>query len=262
MLIKNLSIIILNDRQDHIFHQALLSAAVAAKIIVFDQETDNDWPNLEKKLKKINPQLNFRLILRKKIIEDFADLRNKAIKKVNTPWLMFLDSDEILSSKNLNTLAQLLKNNQVDGYLIRRVDYFHQKQLHFGETGRAYHLRLARTNKIKYLRPIHEIATVTGQVEKSNLIIKHFPHQNISEFFNAINQYAQIEAIFRFTHNISRSKIKLILETILYPESKFLLNYCLKLGFLDGFAGLTYATLMSLHSLLVRIYLYEKYFLN
>lgn len=262
MLNKNLSIIILNDRQDHIFHQALLSAAVAAEIIVFDQESNNDWPNLEKKLKKINPQLNFRLISRKKSIVDFADLRNQAIKKVNTPWLMFLDSDEILSSNNLDTLAQLLQNHQVDGYQMQRIDYFHQQQLRFGETGWAYHLRLARTNKIKYRRPVHEIPLVMGRVEQSNLVIKHFPHQNINEFINTINQYAQIEANFRFTDKISRSKIKIIFEAIFYPVGKFFFNYCLKLGFLDGFAGLTYATIMSLHSLLVRIYLYEKYTLN
>jgi hypothetical protein len=41
-----------------------------------------------------------------------------------------------------------------------------------------------------------------------------------------------------------------------------MLNYWLKLGFLDGFAGLSYALMMSFHSLLVRIYLYEKYFLH
>lgn len=262
MLIKNLSIIILNDRQDQLFKQALMSVAFAEQIIVLDQESANDWPALEKKLKKLNPQLNFRVIFRKNPITDFADLRNKMIKKVNTPWLMFLDSDEILSKENLKQLPQLLNNDRVDAYLVKRIDYFHQQQLNFGETGSYHSPRLARVNSIKYYRQVHEVGQITGQVKKSNLIINHFSHQNLANFLLSVNQYAQLEADYRLAKNIPYTKTKIILQGIFYPMGKFLLNYWLKLGFLDGFAGLCYAWMMSIHSLLVRIYLYEKYFLN
>lgn len=262
MLIKNLSIIILNDRQDQLFEQVLMSAAFAEQIIVLDQESANDWQALEKKLKKLNPQLNFRLILRKNPITDFADLRNKMIKKVNTPWIMFLDSDEILSKENLKQLAELLNDDRVDAYLVKRIDYFHQRKLKFGETGNYYSPRLARVNAIKYYRQVHEVAQITGQVKKSNLFINHFPHQNLASFLMSVNQYAQLEANYRFAENVPYPKTKIIFQAIFYPTGKFLLNYWLKLGFLDGFAGLCYACLMSMHSLLVRIYLYEKYFLN
>ncbi len=262
MLIKNLSIIVLNDRQDQLFQQSLMSVAFAEQIIVVDQESANDWPALEKKLKKLNPELKFRLIFRKNPITDFADLRNKMIKKVNTPWLVFLDSDEILSQENLEQLPQLLNNDQVDAYLIKRVDYFHQRQLNFGETANYYSPRLARVNSIKYDRQVHEVAHITGQIKKSNLIIKHFSHQNLANFLLSVNQYAQLEADYRLAMQIPYTKSKIILQGIFYPTGKFLFNYWLKLGFLDGFAGLCYAWMMSIHSLLVRIYLYEKYFLN
>jgi len=36
MLVKNLTIVIINDRRDQLFEQALLSAAIAEEIIVFD----------------------------------------------------------------------------------------------------------------------------------------------------------------------------------------------------------------------------------
>ena len=262
MRIKNLSIIVLNDRQDQLFEQALMSVAFAEQIIVVDQGSANDWQALEKKLRKLNPQLNFRLIFRKNPITDFAALRNKMIKKVSTPWLMFLDSDEILSQENLKQLAELLNDELVDAYLLKRIDYFHQRKLKFGETGNYYSPRLARVNAIKYDRQVHEVAQITGQVKKSNLIIKHFSHQNLANFLLSVDQYAQLEANYRFAQNIPYTKTKIILQAIFYPMGKFLLNYWLKLGFLDGFAGLCYAWLMSIHSLLVRIYLYEKYFLN
>jgi len=262
MIVKDLTIIFINDRCDQLFSRALLSATIAQEIIVFDQQTDNDWPNLEKQLKKINPQLNFRLILRNKPIINFASVRNKVIKMVNTPWLMFLDSDEILSETNLKSLPNLLAEKKVSAYRLQRVDYFHDHELRFGETGNYQPVRLFRSNAINYQRPVHELPIIDGEVANSELIIKHYPHQNLTEFFKSITTYAQLETNYRFAQKIKVSKTRIIAQSLTLPLGKFIFNYYLKLGLLDGFAGLCYAILMSFHSLFVRIYLYEKYFLN
>lgn len=262
MLVKNLTIVIINDRQDQLFERALLSAAIAEEIIVYDQASHNDWSALEEKLKKINPQLNFRLIIRKNPIVDFASLRNKAIAKVHTPWLIFLDSDEILSQKNLHKLPALLKNEKISAYRLKRVDFFHEKKLRFGETGNCSIIRLAKTNTIRYQRAVHEIPVIAGRVANSYLEIEHYPHDNLDDFLKTINHYAKLEASYRFSEKYYYPQLKIIVELLIYPIAKFLINYFFKLGFADGFAGLAYAVLMSSHSLLVRIYLYEKYFLN
>jgi hypothetical protein len=47
------------------------------------------------------------LIVRKNPILDFASLRNKAIAKVHTPWLMFLDSDENSKPAKFKTITHL-----------------------------------------------------------------------------------------------------------------------------------------------------------
>ncbi len=262
MLIKGLSIIILNDRHDHIFHQALLSAAIAQELIVFEQDTNNDWLELEKELKKINPQVRLRLIFRKYPIKDFAELRNKAIKMVKTPWLMFLDSDEILSSNNLEKLNKLLESKKNVAYKVKRLDFFHDQKVRFGEAGNYHLIRLARSNKIKYQRSVHEIPLINGRVGHSSLLIKHLAHENLADFLKTVGYYAQLEASYRFSKKQKQSKLGIYLQLFFYPPGKFMLNYMFKLGFLDGFAGFSYAVLMSFHSLLVRIFLYEKYFLN
>jgi hypothetical protein len=262
MLIKNLSIIILNDRHDRMFEQALLSAACAQEVIVIDQETNNHWPHLEKKLKKLNPDIHCRLIIRKNPVKNFANVRNQAIKAVHTTWLMFLDSDEILSKKDWYKINHLINSDQIDAYRLKRVDYFHGQKMRFGETGNYFVVRLAKTNMIQYQRQVHEVPQITGRVGQSSLVIKHFPHQHLSGFLKTINNYAQLEVNYRFTKNIPYTKVKIYFELLIYPSGKFLLNYLFKLGLLDGFAGLSYAVMMSLHSLLVRVYLYEKYFLN
>jgi len=42
------------------------------------------------------------------------------------------------------------------------------------------------------------------------------------------------------------------------PKAKFIQNYFLKLGFLDGYLGLFQAYLMSVQSLTVRVFQWQK----
>jgi hypothetical protein len=46
-------------------------------------------------------------------------------------------------------------------------------------------------------------------------------------------------------------------ELLFLPLGKFLYNYVGLLGFLDGWRGLCYALVMSMHSLGIRLRLYE-----
>jgi hypothetical protein len=48
-----------------------------------------------------------------------------------------------------------------------------------------------------------------------------------------------------------------VVEVIAYPLGKFFYTYVLLLGFLDGAAGFTYSFMMSFHSFLVRVKLYQ-----
>jgi hypothetical protein len=113
-----------------------------------------------------------------------------------------------------------------------------------------------RKRASQFVRPVHEIAQIEGKLHLSKITILHFAHQNINEFFQAIAGYAQIEAEHR---QESRLPVWLLgLKTIIYPLAKFCQNYFFKLGLLDGWRGLVYASLMSLHSLSVRVFSYEN----
>lgn len=76
----------------------------------------------------------------------------------------------------------------------------------------------------------------------------HFPHKTIDEFLSEINFYTSLRAKELYEKGI-RGTVRNI---ILYPKGKFLKNYFLKLGFLDGIEGFILAIFMSLHSFLVR----------
>ncbi len=194
-------------------------------------------------------------------IKDFSKVRNKAIKQATQPWILFLDSDEKLSPELVNWL-QLVDwdNEKTNGYYIKRIDFFHNKPLQYGEVRNVYKLRLAKKDKYHFERPIHEVGRVEGKIQYTNESIYHYSHNSIESFYKKIVKYASIDATNRVKEgqqfNSPRQQAG-SLVMITYPIGKFIVNYFFKLGFLDGYRGLIYAILMSMHSLIVRVKMYE-----
>ena len=137
---------------------------------------------------------------------------------------------------------------------MRRIDIFLEKELHWGEVGNVQLLRMMKKNSAHFERAVHEVAKVNGNVINSKIVLRHYAHQSISEFLQKIIFYIQIESELR-----GKNKQRFHLwELLFYPPAKFFINYVLKLGFLDGWRGLVYETMMSIHSAGVRAMLYEK----
>ncbi len=237
------------EKQSHLFAQTIL----------IDNTRHHEFTKTSKKNKKIVNK-NIKLIHQPTKITSFANIRNKAIEIATQKWILFLDSDEILSPDLMKTIHFFFskkKENLPSAFAIKRIDFFKNKPLRYGEVGNVYKIRLACKNSIHFSRPIHEIAHVQGKVKKMKQPIWHYPHQSVTSFFEKICQYAQLDAEWKHANNISFSYISLVLKPIL----KFVWNYFGKAGFLDGYRGLIYASMMSIHSLIVRVRLYElQYF--
>lgn len=223
----DLSIIILFKEKNSSFYRTLASAQFATEII---------------------------LVQNSEII-DFAQVRNQALKKASHEWVFFLDSDEIITHHSIPEIKQIVAHNTADGILVNRQDIFYRHLIKHGETGNTRLLRMGKKNMMHWVRPVHEVAKIDGRINKSNIKLVHCAHQSISEFISAISHYAQLEAQHRF----SKRQPSYLIEMITFPIGKFIHNFFLKKGFLDGWAGFGYAMVMSLHSFWVRVYLSEMY---
>jgi glycosyltransferase involved in cell wall biosynthesis len=245
-----LSVIILTHRNDNRFLKALNSAQPATEVLVLDYQSDNDW-------KKLKNKYHFELIKRTGPIENFSKERNLALKEARNKWIFFLDSDEEIDKNSWPIIQNLITDEtEMDGFFINRTDVFYGKPLKFGETGSSKFLRLIKKDKAKYLRPVHETAYVDGETDYTKININHYSHENIYEFLKDITHYSFLEA--EYQNDYLLPSIKLGAKTIIYPKAKFIVNYVFRLGFLDGWRGLVYATMMSLHSMMVRIFSYEN----
>ncbi|MBU0579071.1 glycosyltransferase family 2 protein [Patescibacteria group bacterium] len=205
------------------------------------------------KAKKSAQFANEVLVIKKKSIADFALTRNQALKMAKHEWVLFLDSDEVISPTSVNEIKKIIAENKLDGVYINRQDIFYDKPLKFGESGAIKLLRMGKKSKITWHRPIHEVAKISGVVGKSNIKILHYAHLSLKEFCDSITNYAEREANFRYQQDQSFY----LLQLVFYPWGKFIFNYIIRLGFLDGWRGLCYAIIMSLHSLAVRVFQYE-----
>ncbi|MPM33061.1 hypothetical protein SDC9_79628 [bioreactor metagenome] len=257
---KNLSVLILTHRADPLFTQVLQSAHFAEFLLIADYQSGNDWKKLRQELGR-NTR-NLRVFPQaKKQIQDFAAARNELIQKAESDWIFFLDSDEVLPPEAEEILNLCKEKNNYCLYKVSRHDVFHGKTLHFGESWHDQPIRFARKDSLRFTGAVHEIAKVQKNQKIGHLdfSLQHFSHKNLTEFFAAIDQYCQIESQTRYQK--APTKQQILKELFLLPPLKFILNYFFRLGFCDGFAGFAYAIMMSLHSLLLRIYLYEKYFI-
>lgn len=208
-------------------------------IIVVDGQTRPKFNN-----KKIN-------VFSRVLASDFAAQRNFGMKKANGDWVLFVDDDEIISNKLANEILNI--NSNVNGYFIRRLDYMWGKPLLHGETGNIKLLRMAKKNAGQWAQSVHEVWNINGETGELENPILHYPHPTVADFLDNINTYSTLYATYLFDRGVKEPWWRIVCN----PVGKFLQNYILRLGFLDGTAGVIVAIMMSFHSFLTRSKLWK-----
>jgi (heptosyl)LPS beta-1,4-glucosyltransferase len=185
----------------------------------------------------------------------FADARNAALQHAKQPWILFLDDDEFASAPLKNTIQKLIQTPDCDVYAVRRRDIFMGKLLHFGECGQISLTRLMKKGSAQWVRPVHEtLQTHTNRnIGHISEPIIHTPHHTLSLFLQKINAYTAADAKYR----AQQGKQFSLFELFFFPVGKWIQSYILKGGIFDGYAGFIHASMMSIHSLSVRVKMYK-----
>ena len=98
-------------------------------------------------------------------------------------------------------------------------------------------MRLARRKAGTWQRKVHEKWVINGQIGELSEPLHHFPHPDIKEFIEKINWYTELET----TEYANESTMMSVLKLFLFPPAKFIVNYLIRLGLLDGFPGFVLA---------------------
>ena len=243
-----ISVIILTKNEEQNIGRCIESLKWCDEIIVIN---DNSTDGTIEAINKLN---NKKIrVIQHSLNNDFSQARNFGLEKAKNDWVLFIDSDERVSEALEFEISSILSNwankanNEYSGFYIKRFDSIWNKELKHGESGIKI-LRLAKKNAGRWIGRVHEKWQIKGKLDTLKNPLIHYPHQTITEFLEEINFYTNVRAEELYSKN-TKTYWWLV---FLYPVSKFIFNYFIKKGFLDGVNGLVFAIMMSFHSFLVR----------
>lgn len=236
--------VILTHNDEDIIEQCLRALTWCDEVVVVDDESVDGTVEVAKKLGA--------KVFTRKLDGDFAEQRNFGLSKAGGEWVMFVDSDEVVTNELAAEIRQKIHDENV-GYCVKRKDFFLGRWLLHGETMNVKLLRLAKKGAGKWKRPVHEVLDIKGKMGELEHPLLHSPHPNVAQFLEEINRYSTLNAKYLYSQGIRISWWQIIV----YPKAKFFVNYFWRLGFLDGVAGLVVAMMMSFHSFLTRAKLYK-----
>lgn len=219
----------------------------ADEVLVIDDYSDDRTVEVINRLK--NPKVKVFVHALK---NNFSAQRNFALQESQSDWVFFVDIDEIVTQELKQEVKRAIMDEKANGYYVKREDFLWGKKVKYGEVGNMKLLRLGRIGEGKWVGAVHEEWSIKGTVKSLNATLIHKPHESVHEFVREINYYSTIRASELKSKNI-RSNLFFI---IIYPLTKFIVNYFFQKGYKDGVRGLMLAVLMSMHSFLVRAKLY------
>ena len=186
-------------------------------------------------------------------IQNFSSLRNKLDTFVTTPWVIHIDSDEQLTNQLVSSIKHVINQKQIAVYALKRQDIFYGQALQYAEGGNSWLARLYPAGQATWHNAVHETLASQLITLKLDGALEHYSHSSTSEFITATARYAKIVAL----HTDEPAWLT-FLKGVFFPPLKLTYNLIIRGGILDGWRGVVYAWIMSLHSLAVRVYVYEK----
>lgn len=240
----NISAVIIARNEEKNIQECVESLQWCGEVLVIDDESVDKTSEIAKNLGAE--------VFKKALNNDFAAQRNFGLDKARGEWVLFVDADERVSPRLKKEILQSIKVSDYDGFFLRRIDFFGGRQLRHGEIGKTRLLRLGKKKAGRFKRKVHETWEIKGQVGVLGEPLLHYPHQSVSEFLKRVNFYSTLHAQQFHSEKVKSGVFRIILN----PLGKFIQNYFLRLGFLDGTPGLIVAVMMSFHSFLARAKLF------
>ena len=207
--------------------EAIKSLSFADEIIVIDSFSKDDTVALAEKH-------NVKIIKRK--FDDFSSQKNFAIDQAQHDWIYILDADERVTAEVEKEILEAVQNpKDFVGFYVRRTFYFAGKKINYCGWQRDKVIRLFLKEFCKYNgSPVHETIEAVGEIGFLKNKIDHFGYRSYDHFISKIHHYGYLKALELHQQG---EKVNLF-HILIKPPARFFIHYILRLGFLDGFAGL------------------------
>lgn len=237
---KNLSVIIITYNEADNIKACLESVKWADEIVVVDSFSDDDTVKICRLYTDKVYQNRF---------EGYAAQKNFALDKSTGEWVLSIDADEIVSPrlKSEITAAAGRVEAVYNGYCFPRKNYLGDRWIKHCGLYPDNVLRLFRRTKGRFgERLVHESVTVTGSIGKIREPLEHYTFRSIDDMAGRMKYYAGLAA----RQMIKDGRKSGWYNIIFNPVFTFLKLYLVRLGFLDGRAGLVISLFYSYYTFL------------
>lgn len=178
-------------------------------------------------------------------------------------WVLMLDADDLVPPVLAKEIASTLPDANVDGFLISQEYHFLGRPIKHS-LGKLYQLKLFRHRYYRVDEAIHETPIFTGRIGKLKSQYIQRRDIDIEDYVRRHNAYSTREAELYFrlrreplalglsdllrANPLERKKLlkRIWVRIPIRPAILFLIFYVLRLGFLDGLAGLRFALIRGI----------------
>ncbi|AHM62223.1 glycosyl transferase family protein [Flammeovirgaceae bacterium 311] len=256
-----ISVLILTKNEEQDLPGCLASVSWCDDIHVYDSFSDDRTVEIAQAAGAHITQRRF---------DNWAAHQNWGLRNIpfKHQWVLYIDADERVSYSLLTTLIKFKpgKSSAV-AYEIQRRDFYSDGTWLKHAQISPYYLRLFRPEKMRYERLVNPVSIPDGPVSRIGGFLDHYPFsKGIRYWLQRHIGYANLEANTRMLDIQQKTSFSLKQAVfskdfserryhqkgIFYkmpgrPVLKWLYMMCIRRAFMDGAAGVTYATLQSVY---------------
>lgn len=165
--------------------------------------------------------------------DDYAGSRNLGLQKASNDWILYVDTDERVSSELAKNIKREIKETEYSAFRIKR------KNFYLGKHEWPYVEKLERLFKKEKLKgwygKVHESPQVEGNIGNLDGFLFHYTHSDLSSMVSKTIEWSKIEADLRFKANHPPMKLWRFPRVML---TAFFNSYIKQKGYKAGTAGL------------------------
>jgi len=179
----------------------------------------------------------------------YIEQKNFALAQANYPFVLSLDADEALSEKLKQSILEVKQNPDADGYTMNRLTNYCGQWIHHCGWYPDTKLRLWNIHKGHWEGLfIHEKVKMQSNAKIGRLTgdLLHYSYYTLEEHYRQAEKFSTIAA----TKVKRTNRLMLGIKIIIKPVAKFIRNYIIKKGFLDGVAGFTICRISAYETLM------------
>jgi glycosyltransferase involved in cell wall biosynthesis len=241
--------LIARDEEDRL-PDALASVAFAdERIVVVDAATTDRTAEIAREAGAVVLVRSF---------DGFGQQKNAAAALASHRWILSIDADEIVSPGLAVEIraclaAAALEDSPPAAFRVPIRLEFLGRELRFGRDTVVRPARLYDRTRARFSdEPVHEKIVATGRVESLGESVLHRSYRDLAHYLDKLDLYTTLASEAKWA--AGKSSGGFLPGRVLW---EFFDRAFLRLGFLDGSAGLTFAVLSSTNTLLKYLKLRE-----